>query len=304
MSDHLNLRDLHYFEAIADAGHLGRAARALHRSQPTLTGAIRRIEARLGVALFMRAGRGIKLTEAGEALHDRARSLRLAAEDTEREVVDVGRGHAGLVRIGMVPTAARFLMPRLFSEVLRESPGIAFRATIANNDVLQASLKSGELDFTVNLAVPADDEIVVHKILQDECIVVASRTHPIFKRKTKIMVGDLARYGWVLGGPRVATREWLAATFRNHNLPPPKVRIETNQILFLPMLIEENELLSFISRKHLTPEHNLRAVKLRETTWRRDFALCFRRHGYLSPAANRMIEKLRTRAEALFDGRH
>lgn len=299
MANQFDLRDLRYFEAIADAGHVGRAARALHRSQPALTGAIRRIEEKIGVALFMRAGRGIKLTAAGEALHDRARTLRIAAEDAEREVADIGRGHAGLVRMGMAPTAARFLMPPLCRDVLREFPGIAFRATIANNDVLQASLKSGELDFTVNLANPADEEVVSHTIFRDQCVVVASRKHPIFTRKATIR--DLARYGWVLGGASVATREWLQRTFQDNGLAPPMVRIETNQILYLPTLIEENELLSFISRRHLAPQGKLKEVRLRQTTWRREFALSFRRNSYLSPAADRMIQMLRARGEALFD---
>ena len=299
MSDQLDLRDLRYFEVIAETGHVGRAARALHRSQPALTGAVRRLEERLGVALFVRAGRGIKLTAAGDALHDRARTLRIAAEDAEREVADIGRGHAGLVRMGMVPTAARFLMPPLCREVLRHSPGIDFRATIANNDELQALLRSGEVDFTVNLINPADEGVVSHTIFHDECVVVASHSHPIFGRKAKI--ADLTSYGWVLGAPSVATRQWLERTLRHHDLAGPKVRIETNQVLYLPTLIEENQLLSFISRRQLAPKGPLREVKLRETTWRRNFAVNFRRDTYLSPAAQRMVETLRARGEALFD---
>lgn len=299
MADRFDLRDLRYFEAIADAGHVGRAARALHRSQPALTGAIRRIEEKLGVALLVRAGRGIRLTAAGEALHDRARALRIAAEDAEREVADIGRGHAGLVRIGMAPTAARFLMPPLSRETLRTSPGISFRTTIANNDVLQALLKSGELDFTVSLANPADAEIVSHTIFHDMCVVVASRTHPIFKRKATMR--DLARYGWVLGGASVATRQWLEHAFKEHGLPPPTVRIETNQVLYLPMLFEENELLSFISRRHLARQEKLREVKLGQAAWRREFAISFRRDSYLSPAADRIIKTLMSRGRALFD---
>jgi molybdenum-dependent DNA-binding transcriptional regulator ModE len=79
MTNQLDLRDLRYFEAIAEAGHLGRAAEKVHRSQPALTGCVRRLEEALGTALFERVGRGIRLTAAGEALARRARSLRVAA---------------------------------------------------------------------------------------------------------------------------------------------------------------------------------------------------------------------------------
>ena len=298
MADRLDLRDLRYFEAIADAGHVGRAARGMHRSQPALTGAVRRLEDTLGTALFERAGLGIRLTAAGEALHARARALRIATEEAEREVADIGRGHAGLVRIGMVPTAARFLMPPLCRAFLADSPGLAFKTVIANNDVLRAALKSGELDVTVNFTNPADDDIASHPVFRDECVVVASRAHPVFRRKP--VLKDLVRYGWVLGSPSVATREWLEQAFRSHDLPGPSVQIETNQVLFLPTLIEQNQLLSFVSRRHLTPGGKLREVRLRQTTMHREFALCFRKHSYLSPAARRVVEALRTRGAAMF----
>ena len=80
MTNQLDLRDLRYFEAIAEAGHLGKAASKLHRSQPALTGCVRRLEATLGTALFERVGRGIRLTAAGEALARRARRPEIVAD--------------------------------------------------------------------------------------------------------------------------------------------------------------------------------------------------------------------------------
>jgi DNA-binding transcriptional LysR family regulator len=298
MADRLDLRDLRYFEAIADAGHVGRAAKALHRTQPALTGAIRRLEETLGTRLFERAGRGIRLTAAGAALHSRARTLRIAAEEATREVSDIGRGHAGLVRLGMVPTAARFLVPPLCRRFLAESPGVQFRSVIANNDVLRAALRAGDLDVTVSFAAAGDEEVASHPLFHDECVVVARRGHGIFRRKASLR--ELLRYGWVAAGPAVATREWLEQVFRNRGLPGPRVQVETNQVLFLPTLIEENDLLSFISRRHLTPRGALREVALRETTMRREFSVGYRKAGYLSPAAVRVVDELRRTGKKLF----
>jgi len=299
MADQLDLRDLRYFEAIADAGHVGRAARSLHRTQPALTGAIRRLEERLGTRLFEKAGRGIRLSAAGQALHARARALRIAAVEAEREVADIGRGHAGLVRIGMVPTAARFLMPPLCRQFLHDAPGMGFKTVIANNDVLRGALRAGDLDLTVNFTTAGDDEVASHVIFRDECVVVASRDHVIFRKRATMR--DLLRYGWVLGEPSVATREWLEQAFRNKGLPGPRVQIETNHVLFLPMLIEENELLSFVSRRHLSPKARLKEVALRETTMRREFALGYRKNSYLSPAASRVVEALKSGGRKLFE---
>src|SRR5512139_1013722 len=150
MTNQLDLRDLRYFEAIAEAGHLGKAALKLHRSQPALTGCVRRLEAALGTALFERVGRGIRLTAAGEALVRRARSLRIAADDTVREIAEVGAGVAGQVRIGVLPTLARFLMPPLCRVFLQDAPAVTLKTVIAQNDVLGAQLEAGEIDLMVS----------------------------------------------------------------------------------------------------------------------------------------------------------
>lgn len=298
MADQLDLRDLRYFEAIADAGHVGRAARALHRTQPALTGALRRLEEKLGTRLVERAGRGIRLTAAGEALQVRARALRLAAGEAEREVADIGRGHSGLVLIGMIPTAARFLMPPLCREFLDQSLAVTFRATIANNDVLRAALRAGELDVTVSFAAAGDEDIASHGLFHDECVVVARRGHPLFRGRPTLR--GLLGYGFILGSPSVATREWLDHAFRTHGLPAPRVHLETNQVLAFPSLVEGTDLLSFISRRHLARGGALREVPLRETTMRREFSVGYRKSGYLSPASRRVIEVLRARGARLF----
>ena len=299
MADRLDLRDLRYFEAIAETGHVGRAAKKLFRTQPALTGAIRRLEGALGTALFFKAGRGIRLTAAGAALQERARALRIASEEAIREIADLGQGLAGTIRIGAVPTAARFLLPPLCREMLKEAPGVAFRTVIGHDDVLRAAIHSGDLDVVVGFSSHQDRDVVSHAILEDDCVVVASRSHPVFR--ARIRMRDLLRYRWVLGGPMVATRQWLERAFHEKGLPGPTVQIETNLILLLPSLIEENRLLSFVSRRHLGGTSRLREVSLKDTTMRRRFAVTYRREGYLAPAARRCVELLRTRGETLFE---
>jgi DNA-binding transcriptional LysR family regulator len=293
----LDLRDLRYFEAVADAGHVGRAAKALSRTQPALTGAVRRLEHKLGTPLFERAGRGIRLTAAGKALHLRARALRMAALEAEREVADIGRGEAGFVRIGMVPTAARFLMAPLLGGFLDASPAVAFKSIVANNDVLREMLRAGELDLAVDFTSASDMDLVSHPLFHDECVVVASRSHPLLR--TRPSMREMLRYGWILGSPTVATREWLEQAFRSRGLEAPTVQIETNQVLFMPDIMEQNRLLSFASRRHLTRGSGLREVRLRETTMRREFAARHRKDSYVSPASRRVLEALRVHARRL-----
>ena len=97
----MDLRDLRYFETIAELQHLGRATAKLHRSQPALTSSIRRLEADCG-ALFEKSGRGIRLTEAGKVLLKWAQRMRFDVEDAKRELSSIGAGLTGHVRLGIV----------------------------------------------------------------------------------------------------------------------------------------------------------------------------------------------------------
>ena len=109
----------------------------------------------LGPGLVEKAGRGIRLTAAGLGLADRARSLRVATEDTVREIGELGAGTAGHVRIGVLPTLARFLMAPLCREFLQDTPRVTLKTVIAQNDVLAAQLEAGEVDLVVTTAARA-----------------------------------------------------------------------------------------------------------------------------------------------------
>ena len=145
----MDLRDLQYFEVIAELEHMGRASQRLHRTQPALTSCVRRLEEACGAALFERTGRGIRLTAAGKALLKWAQRTRFDVESARREIGDIGRGLAGNIRIGIVPTAAQFLLPPAARELISEAPGITLRTTVALGDILTPLLRAGEIDLMV-----------------------------------------------------------------------------------------------------------------------------------------------------------
>ncbi|MBL8672050.1 MAG: LysR family transcriptional regulator, partial [Alphaproteobacteria bacterium] len=109
----MNLRDLTYLAAVAEHRHFGRAAEAVHVSQPTLSGQIRKLEEQLGVPLFERDSRNVALTAAGEAIVAEAREA-LAHAEAMREIARAHRDPlAGAFRLGVIATLGPFLVPAL-----------------------------------------------------------------------------------------------------------------------------------------------------------------------------------------------
>src|SRR4029453_14298530 len=191
MTTQLDLRALRYFEAIARLGHLGRAAEQLHLTQPALTRCVRRLEDMFGTELFRRAGRGIQLTSAGEALLARARRLHVAADETAREMVDFARGDSGHVKLGIVPTAAQLLLPSVCRALLSETADVSIKTVVGQDDVLTESLKSGDLDLMVCFGGPTDDALDAYVIAEDVMVVAASGSHAILRRKPRPRIDDL-----------------------------------------------------------------------------------------------------------------
>jgi LysR family hydrogen peroxide-inducible transcriptional activator len=115
----MNLQDLHYFAAVAEQRHFGRAARACHVSQPTLSGQIRKLEEELGVTLLERTNRRAALTPVGERVLERARKA-LEEADPVRAVAEASRDQlSGPLKLGVIPTLAPYLMPLVLGPYAR-----------------------------------------------------------------------------------------------------------------------------------------------------------------------------------------
>lgn len=297
----MDLRDLHYFELVADIGHIGRAAEAAHRTQPAITKSIQRIEAELDAQLFDRKGHRLTLTPAGNVLLVRARQVRQTVEDTRREVRDAATGTVGHVRLGVSTTAAEFLLPELATVLLQEFPGITLKIELGMNDFLAAALKQGALDLAVGPFTAGEPELAFQKILTEHVVVVASRKHPLFL-ESSVKMADLQAYRWVLPSRSAATRSWLEHAFESRGLFRPVAQIESNSISLTPRLVSGTILLSFITRRNLRMERldrEVREIELPETTMPRQFGILTRTDGYLSPAAQSVRRILQEQGAAM-----
>ncbi|WP_157265322.1 LysR family transcriptional regulator [Azohydromonas aeria] len=284
----MDLRDLRYFETIAELQHIGRAAQRLHRTQPALTSCVRRLEEACGAPLFEKSGRGIRLTPAGKVLQKWAQRMRFDVEDAKREIGDIGRGLSGHVRVGVVPTAAQFLLPAVTRQLLAEAPSVTLKTVVGLVDVLKPQLTAGELDLMVATETPAEPGFESRPLAEDNIVVAASASHPIFDQP--VSMAALGAHRWVLQPPGAPTRDWLDAAFDRARLPRPVVQVESTMLLMLPPLIAETGLLSFVSRHHVGEGTLLREVVLKETTMRRRLTVNYRADSYLLPAAQRLIE--------------
>ena len=153
----MNLRDLDYICAVADLKHFGRAAESCHVSQPTLSGQIKKLEDQLGVKLFERSHKGVRVTDIGEEIILIAREARDAAQRIKAAAASAQDPLAGNLSLGLIPTIAPYLIPLFVGKLQKAMPNlsVAYREDIT--DRLNEALLKGELDVAI-LATPPEDK--------------------------------------------------------------------------------------------------------------------------------------------------
>jgi len=177
------LRQLEYCVALADRLSFHGAAQACHVSQPGLSAQIRELEATLGIPLFERDRRHVLLTPGGRALVVRARAV--LAEATG--LVEAARGFqgplSGVLRLGVIPTVAPYLLPRVLPRVRRAHRELRLRLHEAPTAELVARLSRGELDLLL-LALEAPLEgLETRPLFEDPFVVALPKGHRLAARK-------------------------------------------------------------------------------------------------------------------------
>ncbi len=212
----MNLRDLRYLVAVAEHRHFGRAAAACFVSQPTLSTQLKKLEETLGVTLIERTNRQVMLTPVGESVV--AQAQRVLGE--VNRLVGFAEEHrdplGGEFRLGIIPTVAPYLLPRILGPVRKALPNLKIQLIEAQTAAITQMLKEGELDAVI-LALPLDEDNTVEAVLYREPFYLAvSDRHQIAKRES-VSVADLDREQVLLLEDGHCLRDQALEVCKSHN---------------------------------------------------------------------------------------
>jgi len=163
----LTMKHLRYFEALSRHGHFGRAAEACGISQPALSVQIKELEELLGAPLIERGARQIRLSGLGEALAERARNI-LSSVDELGDLARASHGSlTGRLRIGVIPTIAPYMLPRLIKELGARNPDLDIRLRETVTQTLLRDLNEGRMDMAI-VALPVSEPALHEEPLFEE----------------------------------------------------------------------------------------------------------------------------------------
>lgn len=177
----MEMRQLRYFLAVADAGHITRAAATLGLKQPPLSQQIRALETQIGLTLFNRHPKGVTLTEAGQLLQGEARRLLHEMELLEARLNRVAQGQQGRLALGFTSSAASHAyMPRTLNECRRLHPQLSLELTECNAAELTEAVLSEKLDCGFLRVPVARPPGLAFETLFDESVLLAlPKDHPL-----------------------------------------------------------------------------------------------------------------------------
>ena len=286
----MELRHLRYFEAVARHSHVTRAAAELHIAQPALSKQISQLEQELGVALFDRVGRNVRLTEAGEALLPHARAAMTQVEAARAEMAERIGLRRGRASIGTPPTVGTQLLPTVLAAFNKRYPGIELRLHEAGVQTLLDLLETGLTDVAV-VTLPVEDEhLTVVPLFTEEMVIAVWKDHPLANRTT-VQISDLKDEPWVLSPENYELREATLNACQAAGFAP-RVVLDGGETDTLLRFVVAGIGVALVPRLAVQNTSDLVALPVSDQKLQRSLGLVWRGDRAASPAARAMREFL------------
>jgi DNA-binding transcriptional LysR family regulator len=193
----MDLRRLRYFVVAAEEQNFSRAAKRLRIAQPPLSAQIKQLEGELGVKLFDRTSRGVRLTEAGRLLLGEARRIFIQLDQTVEFIRQVGDGRIGRLALGFLPSVAHGVLPNMLWEFRERFPNVELSLQEMSPDEEVQKLRNNQIDAGF-LYLPVDETgLEVRPILREPFIVALPDEH-LLATETQVAMGQLAEEPFIL----------------------------------------------------------------------------------------------------------
>lgn len=299
ISKHLKPQQLRLIDKIAATGKLQLAAEALNISQPAASRTLANIEAIVGVDLFERSSKGMVPTQIGTAFLRHSQTILTAFNNLETEVLGLGQGQMGRVRIGAVTgPAVRCLVPSVL-EIKEQSPLIETTLEVAPSAELIRLLESGYYDFVIARMPSHFDSRAFHLLpARSETVSLVVRSgHPLVDKKN-ITLKELAEFDWTIQQRGSPIRDALEAAFSEESLAAPAQITNTSSLLVTLGLLEKSDTIATLIEEVVqllmsgAAQSQLRVLHLKKQIRVAPYYIITKRHQNLSHVAERLLEKV------------
>jgi DNA-binding transcriptional LysR family regulator len=288
----VELHQLRYMAAVAKAGSFTRAAEELYLAQPSLSVQVRKLEQELGVPLFERLGRSVRLTHAGELFLEHAqRALAEVAEAKER-IADFRNMTQGRLALGTLPSVGAHLLPSVLAAFRQAYPGV--QTSLLELDVsadVERMVHDGQLDLAV-IRIPRTRSDLAEQPLGREPLVVVVPPGSELADRATLSLLDLADHEFVAMRPGHGLRELMDGVCQQAGFTP-RVTVETGQLSIVCGMVQAGVGVSVLPR--LAAGQDMVTVPLSDDFAFRELGAVWRLRQPLPPSTAAFLRLLRKR---------
>jgi LysR family transcriptional regulator, low CO2-responsive transcriptional regulator len=214
----INLHQLRIFQAVAQQRSYSRAAEALFLSQPGVSLQVKALEQSIGLPLFEKVGRTLRLTEAGNELLNYSERIFALMDETQLVLEELSGARRGTVKVAASTTAGIYIVPPVLGGFHRQNPDVKLTLDVVNRFTVQERLLNNEVDLAVMGLIEDTHDLEVAEFVPNELVVIASPRHRLAGKKN-IPLEELSKEVFLLREAGSGTRTDVERHFLGKGVP-------------------------------------------------------------------------------------
>jgi LysR family transcriptional regulator, hydrogen peroxide-inducible genes activator len=287
----LEVHQLKYFCAVARHGTFTRAADVEHVAQPSLSQQILKLEAELGSRLFDRLPRSARLTVAGKAFLPKAERILRELEEAKTELQEMAGNEKGDIAVGIIPTIAAYLLPKLLRGFAARHPLITVKIIEDITPALLQRLHEGTIDMAIAALPIAGKELAAEELFEEKFYAVLPKTHPRASRAS-ISLAELNREPFLLLKEGHCFRDSLIAACHKSKVTPSVV-FESGQFATILAMVSAGMGVSAVPAMAVQPQAGCKFIPISGKHSTRKVGIITSRNHYQSRAQRLLMEQMR-----------
>ena len=287
----MNLHHLAIFQAIADTGGISAAALRLRISQPALSRELKTFESRLGVQLFERHARGMRLTAPGKVLHAHATRLFSIADSASAAMQDFADARAGQIHLGASNTIGTYVLPHCIARFRAAFPGIGICIFVGNTRQVAEGVADLRFDAGLVEGRVHVEGLDVNRFRRDRLVPVVAAGHPLARRK-RPATRHIAGLPLLMREPGSGTRELIIDMLKRLHIAPGEF-IELGNAEALKQAAIHGAGIAWLPRISVTgalQDGSLVQLPIPAIELERDFCFVHRSRAYQPPALKAFLD--------------
>lgn len=282
----MNLNHLAYFRVLAQTEHYTQAANQLNITQPSLSHAISSLEDELGLYLFEKQGRNVKLTKYGKIFYEHVKKGLHEIEMGEKRIQELSSLHSGWIDLAFIYTLGSHYVPHLIHDFLtvQENKNIKFSLKQGNTTELIQGLKDEKYDIALCSYVENQPDINFLPIAEEELVVIVARTHPLASY-TEIDLIQLKDEKIVYYDTESGIRPLLDNLFEQINIKP-NIICEVEEDSAVIGLVDINYGVALVPDIPMLDNFSVKKLKIRKPEHERYIYLATVKNRYIPPSVH------------------